>query len=103
MSSTYVWICILILFVTTYFTRMLPFIFCKKQIQNTFIKSLLAYLPYAVLAAMLIPEVFNASYGLIPGILGFITAVVLAYFDKSLVIVLAVATVITYTAMMLHW
>lgn len=102
MSSTYVWVCVLILFVTTYFTRMLPLIFCKKQIQNTFVKSLLAYLPYAVLTAMLIPEVFNASYGLIPGILGFIVAVVLAYLDQSLVVVLAVATVVTYVAMMFH-
>ncbi len=102
MSNTYVWVCVLILFVTTYFTRMLPFIFCKKQIQNKFIRSLLAYLPYAVLTSMLIPEVFRASYGLIPGILGFIVAVVLAYFEQSLVVVLSVATVVTYVSMMLH-
>ena len=70
MNNTYAWIGILILFITTYFTRMLPLFFCKKPIQNTFFKSLLAYLPYAVLTSMLIPEVFQAPYGMIPGILG---------------------------------
>lgn len=102
MSSTYAWIGVIILFVTTYFTRMLPLVFCKKPIKNTFFKSLLAYLPYAVLASMLIPEVFQGSYGLIPGILGFIVAAVLAYLDKSLIIVLAVSTVITYIAMLFN-
>ena len=102
MNNTYVWIGIIILFITTYFTRMLPLIFCKKPIQNTFFKSLLAYLPYAVLTSMLIPEVFQAPYGVLPGILGFIIAIVLAYLEQSLVVVLAVSTIITYIAMLFN-
>lgn len=101
-NIVYVWIGVLILFVTTYFTRMLPLVFCKKPIQNVFFKSLLAYLPYAVLASMLIPEIFQGSYGLIPGVLGFIVAVVLSYLDQNLFVVLAVSTVITYISMILH-
>lgn len=102
MNNIYIWICVLLMFVTTYFTRMLPLVFCKKQIQNTFIKSLLAYLPYAVLTSMLIPEVFKASYGVIPGVLGFIVAIVLSYLDQSLIVVLAVSTIVTYIAMIFN-
>lgn len=102
MNNIYVWLGVLILFVTTYFTRMLPLVFCKKPIQNTFFKSLLAYLPYAVLTAMLIPEVFQGSYGLIPGILGFIVAIILSYLDQSLIVVLAVSTLVTYITMIFN-
>lgn len=102
MNNIYAWIGVIILFVTTYFTRMLPLIFCKKPIQNVFFKSLLAYLPYAVLTAMLIPEVFQGSYGLIPGILGFIVAVVLSYLNQSLIVVLSISTIVTYITMLFN-
>lgn len=101
-NSTYAWIAVIILFATTYLTRSLPLIFCKKPIQNTFFKSLLNYLPYAVLTSMLIPEIFHGPYGLIPGILGFVVAIVLAYLDQNLITILAVATVITYIAMIFN-
>ncbi len=103
MSAKYVWICILILFVTTYFTRLLPFIFFKGDIKNKFISSTLAYLPYAVLTSMMFPEVFEQDgMGIIPAIAGFIVAVVLSYKNKSLIIVLAAATIATYLFMLIN-
>ncbi len=103
MSAKYVWICILILFVTTYFTRLLPFIFFKGDIKNKFISSTLAYLPYAVLTSMIFPEVFEQKgMGIIPAIVGFIVAVVLSYKNKSLIIVLAAATIATYLFMLIN-
>lgn len=101
-NPIYLWGGILILFVTTYFTRMLPLVLCKKQIQNKFIKSTLAYLPYAVLSSMLFPEVFEQKIGLIASIIGFIVAVVLSYFDKSLIIVLVFSTLVGYVFMRLN-
>lgn len=103
MSAKYVWICILILFVTTYFTRLLPFIFFKGDIKNKFISSTLAYLQYAVLTSMLFPEVFEQNgMGIIPAIVGFIVAVVLSYKNKSLIIVLAASTIATYLFMLIN-
>lgn len=103
MSAKYVWICILILFVTTYFTRLLPFIFFKGDIKNKFISSTLAYLPYAVLTSMIFPEVFEQNgMGIIPAIVGFIVAVLLSYKNKSLIIVLAAATIATYLFMLIN-
>ena len=100
--STYILICVLLLFITTYFTRMLPFLLCKGEIKNKFVKSLLAYLPYAVLTSMIFPEVFEIrGMGLIPAIVGFIVAVVVSYMNKSLIWVLASSTVATLIMMLI--
>ena len=44
-----------IMAVVTYIIRVLPLAIFKKKIQNRFIRSFLAYVPYAVLAAMTFP------------------------------------------------
>ena len=45
----------------TYLIRMIPFTLFRKEIKSNFIKSLLYYLPYAVLSAMTIPAIFIGS------------------------------------------
>jgi len=103
MNGMYVWICILILFVTTYFTRLIPFLVFKGDIKNKFIGSTLAYLPYAVLTSMIFPEVFEQDgMGLLPAVVGFLVAVFVAYKEKGLVIVLISCTVATYVFMLLN-
>ena len=42
----------------TYLIRMLPFTLFRRQIRSRFLRSLLYYLPYAVLSAMTIPAIF---------------------------------------------
>ena len=42
----------------TYLLRMLPVTIFRKKIENRFVRSFLAYVPYAVLAAMTIPDIF---------------------------------------------
>lgn len=101
--STYILICILLLFITTYFTRMLPFLFCKSKIKNKFLRSLLAYLPYAVLTSMIFPEVFEISgMGLIPAIIGFLVAVITSFMNKNLITVLATSTAATLVMMLIN-
>lgn len=102
-NNTYIWVCILILFVTVYFTRMLPFLFCKGEIKNKFINSLLSYLPYAVLTSMIFPEVFLIKgMDTVSAVTGFIVAMILAYKNKSLITVLAFATIASYVMMLLN-
>ena len=48
----------------TYLLRMLPVTVFQKKIENRFIRSFLAYVPYAVLAAMTIPDIFFATSSL---------------------------------------
>lgn len=101
---SYVWIGILILFVTTYFTRMLPLVLCKGNIKNKLLKSILAYLPYAVLTSLIFPEIFEIKgMGFIPGLVGLLVGIFIAYKDKGLVLVLAGATVASYACMLLKF
>ena len=71
----------------TYLIRMLPLVLVKKKITNTFIVSFLYYLPYAVLTVMTVPAVFYATGDIWSAVVGFIVALVLAYFGKGLMTV----------------
>ena len=72
---------------TTYLVRALPFTVFTKKIQNRFFKSFLAYVPYAVLSAMTIPAILYSTKSIWSAAAGFLTAVLLSLWEKSLIIV----------------
>lgn len=78
---------ILVMAGVTYLVRMVPFTLFRKEIKSTYIKSLLYYLPYAVLSAMTIPAIFYSTGNLTTAIVGTVVAVIVAYFDKPLIVV----------------
>ena len=82
-------ICIYILVMAgvTYLIRMAPFVLFRKKIKSRFIRSLLHYLPYAVLSAMVIPGVFSSTGSAITAGAGLVVACLLAFFDRSLIVV----------------
>ena len=71
----------------TYLIRMIPFTLFRKKIQSPFFRSLLHYIPYAVLSAMTIPAIFTSTGSLPTSLAGTIVAVVLAYLGKPLIMV----------------
>ena len=71
----------------TYLLRLLPMLFMRKKITNVFIRSVLYYIPYSVLAVMTVPAIFFATPHLITSIVAFLTAIIIAYIGKSLLIV----------------
>ena len=71
----------------TYLIRMIPFTAFRKQIKSRFIKSILYYLPYAVLAAMTVPAIFYSTGNIKSAVVGTVIAVVIAFFEKPLIIV----------------
>lgn len=71
----------------TYLIRMIPFAAFRKQIKSRFIKSILYYLPYAVLAAMTVPAIFYSTGNIKSAVVGTAVAVVVAFFEKPLLIV----------------
>ena len=73
----------------TYLIRMVPLVLVKKKIQNCFIRSFLYYVPYAVLGVMTIPSIFYSTDSILSAAAGFVVAVVLAFFEKSLLTVAA--------------
>lgn len=71
----------------TYAVRMVPLVLCKKKLTNTFVRSFLYYIPYAVLGAMTFPSIFFATSNIASAVAGCVTALVLAWFEKSLLTV----------------
>lgn len=71
----------------TYLVRMIPFTLFRRQIKSRYIRSVLYYLPYAVLSAMTIPAIFYSTGNLTTAAVGTVVAVILAFFDKPLIVV----------------
>ena len=71
----------------TYLIRMIPFAAFRKKIKSRFVKSILYYLPYAVLAAMTVPAIFYSTGNIKSAVVGTVVAVVIAFFEKPLIIV----------------
>ena len=84
----------------TYLVRMLPFVIFRRKITSPFIKSVLYYMPYAVLSAMTIPAVFTSAgadiNGIIASVAGVVIAVLLSIKKASLLTVAAAACVTVY-------
>ena len=94
MRNVYVYI--LVMAGTTYLIRLLPMLLAKKEITSPFIKSFLFYVPYVCLAAMTFPAILFSTASVISAIAGFVTALILAYFEKSLVTVAIFACVAVF-------
>ncbi len=82
---------ILITAAVTYLLRVLPITAFRHEISSTWIRSFLAYTPYAVLTAMTIPAVFLATSSWVSAAVGFTLAVLLALRGRSLITVALVA------------
>ncbi len=78
---------ILVMALVTYLIRMVPFTLFRKKIQSRFVRSLLYYLPYAVLSAMTIPAIFYATGDFTTALVGTVIALALAYLRLPLIVV----------------
>ena len=94
-------ISVLVMAGVTYLVRMIPFALFKKQVKSRFVKSVLYYLPYAVLSAMTIPTIFYSTGKLESAIAGTVVAVVVAFFDKPLIVVALAAAASAFVAEMI--
>lgn len=90
------WLYLAVMFLVTYGIRVLPLLLLRKKINNRFIKSFLAYIPYTVLGAMTFPAVLYAVDSPIAGTAGAVLAIALAYFGRGLCTVAAAASVCVY-------
>ena len=87
---------ILVMAGVTYLVRMTPFVLFRKRITSHFLQSLLYYLPYCVLSAMVIPSVFSSTGSFVTALVGLIVAVVLAFLRRSLLTVAIGASAAAY-------
>ncbi len=79
-----VYLYILVMAVVTYAIRLLPLTLIRKQINNTFIKSFLYYVPYVTLAVMTFPAIIDATQIPAAGALALIAGIILAWKGASL-------------------
>ena len=93
---------LLILAGSTYLIRVIPFVAIKNKINNRFIRSFLAYIPYAVLTAVTIPAVFYATNWWAGAAAGLIVAVIFALKEKGLTIVAIAACVAVFVVELFH-
>lgn len=82
-------VAIIIMALVTYIPRALPLTLFTKQIKSRFVRSFLFYVPYAVLASLTFPSIFYCTQNIYAAIVGTVVALLLAFFEKSLVIVAA--------------
>jgi len=80
----------------TYLIRAIPLALCRGKVENVFIKSFLAYVPYAVLGAMTFPAIIYSTDGIASGIAGTIVGLVFAYRRKSLLLVAVASCVAAF-------
>jgi Predicted membrane protein len=87
MSIQRILISTLIMAGVTYLVRMLPLVVFKKKITNSFVRSFLAYVPYAVLSAMTFPGILYSTGSVCSAGVGLLVALLLAYHNRGLLTV----------------
>ncbi len=91
-----IYIYILVMAVTTYLVRAIPLTLLKKPIGSRFIRSFLHYVPTACLTAMTFPAILYAADHIISGAAGLLVGVVLAFKNKSLIVVALASSVAVF-------
>ena len=90
-------ISIIVMAVVTYIPRVFPLVVFRRPINNVYIRSFLHYVPYAVLSALTFPSILWSTGSVVTAAAGTLTAILLAYFEQSLVVV-AVAAILVVNA-----
>ena len=96
MDNGVFFIYVLVMAGVTYLIRMLPLVAIRSRINSRFWQSFLYYVPYAVLGAMTIPAIFSSTGSLGGALCGFAAAVVLGWWEKSLLTVAVIACVCAF-------
>jgi branched-subunit amino acid transport protein len=94
MNITYAFTAVALMAIFTYFTRVLPIVVFRNEIKSKYIKSFLRYVPFAVLGALTFPDILYSTGNIITAICGTLVALILAYREKSLVVV-AIGAILT--------
>lgn len=81
---------------STYLIRVIPFVLVRHRIRNTFIRSFLTYIPYAVLTAMTLPAILYATGSMVSAAVGLVTAILFSLIGLGLMPVAVAACVAVY-------
>ena len=76
--------------------RILPLTLIRRQVQNTFLRSFLYYVPYVTLAAMTFPAILHATDSIWSGLAALAVGVIVAWFSGNLFLVAASGCLIVF-------
>lgn len=82
----------------TYLIRTIPFAFFRKQIKSRYLRSVLYYIPYAVLSAMTFPYVFYSTNDFYTALIGTVVALIASVCKRSMLIVAILACLAVFIA-----
>lgn len=69
---------------TVYAIRVLPLIFLRKPIQNSFLQSFLYYVPYVTLSTMTFPAILNATQTPAAGFAALVVGIIVSWLGAGL-------------------
>ncbi len=98
MDNKQFFIYLIIMALSTYLIRAIPFAAFTKKIKNRFIRSFLYYIPYTVLTVMTVPAVFFETGSVICAAIGVVIAIVVAILSKNLLLTAAAASLSVFIA-----
>lgn len=93
MNNSVFFIYLLIVALTTYLIRAIPFSLITKKVTNKYVKSFLYYIPYTVLAAMILPFALYVTGSIYSSIAGLLVALIVAIKKSNLTLVALAACV----------
>ncbi len=75
---------LLVISLTIYGIRLIPFLFFRKPIKNKYFRSFLYYVPYVTLAVMTFPSILSATGSYVTGTATLVVGLVAAYLFEDL-------------------
>ncbi|CCX66354.1 branched-chain amino acid transport protein (AzlD) [Firmicutes bacterium CAG:791] len=97
-SSSRIYLALMVMALTIYAVRVLPFLFLRKPIQNRFVRSFLFYVPYVTLAVMTFPAILTATSRPLAGLLALLAGLVMAWVRGDLFTVAITCCVVVFAA-----
>lgn len=91
----------LVMMGVTYLIRMLPLALVRGKLRSRYLRSLLYYIPFAVLSAMTFPAIFASTADGFSSLAGALTGILLALCDRSLITVALFSSLAAYLASLL--
>lgn len=80
----------------TYTLRAVPLLLLRREIESRWINSFLYFVPWTVVSAMVIPDIFTSTSSVVSATIGLIVALFLAWRGRSLLVVVLAAAVAVY-------
>ena len=79
-------------------SRILPVFFLGDRKLPQFVEALLHYIPYAVLGALIFPDVLTATGNIYTSAAGAVTALILGWYGRGILVVLTGGILAAYVA-----